>query len=610
MSKDNSIDDATLAMDTTQNDKLMEDAGKVHMDEGESWGTGIIKDIKRTVGTHWWTEMTNLNQKTVAVTLLMFISVMAPTLSFGAVYGKETDNRIGAIETILATTWVGVMYSLIGGMPMCIIGSTGPVLAFTKAVVRIAENIDVPFVTFQAWISCWLLFYCCTAAFFDLTRVVRLATRFTDEIFAFLIVSIFVFDAVGDPFSDVGILRYFDPNHPSHEDYAEDENYNYMEVALLSTILGFGTTALIFVFRNFKSTPFFCNDGVRSSIYDFAVTLSVLIMTAINEFLFNDVDTEQLNVPNTFEPSFQCCDSSCTTFFPDECPEQSEAYGSRDWFVDFSDLNGKGWVPIVAAGPAILAFLLVFLDSGITWHLVNHPNNNLQHGEAYNYDLCLVGMFNFVNGCFGLPWLVATTVPCIIHLNSLAEKDSDGRIVSVQETRLTMFFSHMMVGLSLLVLEVLQLLPMPVLYGVFLFMGLSALPAMQFWNRILLWFQQPSKYPDFVFTRYMDKKKIHMYTIMQLFFFGLVFFVQNYSTISIVFPLMTLLCIPARLYLAPRFFEGWELCLLDGDDTEIDEWVKRKRSSMRSLFFSGTESEREDLSENGPMDEDNAIEEA
>eukprot|EP00522_Entomoneis_paludosa_P005863 CAMPEP_0172458838 /NCGR_PEP_ID=MMETSP1065-20121228/29467_1 /TAXON_ID=265537 /ORGANISM="Amphiprora paludosa, Strain CCMP125" /LENGTH=605 /DNA_ID=CAMNT_0013213259 /DNA_START=104 /DNA_END=1921 /DNA_ORIENTATION=+ len=590
MSKDNSIDDATLAMDTTQNDKLMEDAGKVHMDEGESWGTGIIKDIKRTVGTHWWTEMTNLNQKTVAVTLLMFISVMAPTLSFGAVYGKETDNRIGAIETILATTWVGVMYSLIGGMPMCIIGSTGPVLAFTKAVVRIAENIDVPFVTFQAWISCWLLFYCCTAAFFDLTRVVRLATRFTDEIFAFLIVSIFVLDAVGDPFSQVGILRYFDPDHKSHDEFEDDPNYNYMETALLATLLGFGTTALIFFFRAFKTSAFLCNDGIRTSIHDFAVTIAVIIMTVFNEFVFDTVELEQLNVPDKFQPTYQCCDSSCLTFFPDDCPEQAEAYGSRPWFVDFTDLNGKGWVPIVAAGPALLAFLLLFLDNGITWHLINHPNNKLKHGEAYNYDLCLSGLFNFVNGCLGLPWLVATTVPCIVHLNSLSEKDKDGKVISVQETRLTMLFSHMMVGLSLLVLELLQLLPMAVLYGVFLFMGLSALPAMQFWNRILLWFQQPSKYPDTVYTRYMTKSKIHLYTILQLFFFGLVFLVQNMSAISIIFPLMTLLCIPGRLYLLPRFFSGWELCLMDGDDEEIKEWVSRKRRAMRSLSLPSEDS--------------------
>jgi hypothetical protein len=57
------------------------------------------------------------NQKTVAVTLLLFITVIAPTLTFGAVYGKVTKNSMGAVETILSTAWVGITYALIGGMP-------------------------------------------------------------------------------------------------------------------------------------------------------------------------------------------------------------------------------------------------------------------------------------------------------------------------------------------------------------------------------------------------------------------------------------------------------------------------------------------------------------
>ena len=570
---------------SSNNNEVMEDAGKIHLDEGQIWGTGIVNDFKTTVLAHWWKEMINFNQKTVAVTLLMFISVISPTLTFGAVYGKETGNQIGAVETILATTWVGVAYALLSGMPMCIIGSTGPVLAFTKAVVRISENMGVPFLTFQAWASVWLFFYCCLASFFDMARVIKLCTRFTDEVFALLIVSIFVMDAVGDPFSQVGILRYFDPNHKWHQedDNVEDPEYNYIEVALLSTLIGFGTTMLIFFFRYFKTSPFFCNQGIRTSIHDFAVTLAVLSMTLVKEFLFTDIETEGLNVPEKFQPTFQCCDSSCETFFPDDCMDQAEAYGSRPWFVSFSDLNGKGFVPIVAAGPGILAFLLVFLDSGITWHLVNHPNNNLKHGEAYNYDLVLVGFFNMVNGALGLPWLVGTTVPCIIHFNSLAERDSKNKVIDVQETRLTGLFAHLLVGLSLLFLSLLQLIPMPVLYGVFLFMGVSALPAMQFWNRILLWFMETSKYPEFVFTKYMEKKRIHIYTIVELFFFGLIFMVQNTQAISIIFPLMTLLCIPGRTLLLPRIFEGWELCLLDGDDMEIDAWVAAKEKTMASM---------------------------
>ena len=52
------------------------------------------------------------------------------------------------------------------------------------------------------------------------------------------------------------------------------------------------------------------------------------------------------------------------------------------------------------------------------------------------------------------------------------------------------------------------------------------------------------------------------------------------AVFAIVFPFMTLLCIPARLFLAPKFFEGWELCLLDGCDEEIEEWIVAKEAAL------------------------------
>jgi hypothetical protein len=582
LSKPPSID--KTAVSDVSNEDLVEDAGKVKLEPAQPWGRGIVADVKRTVMSHWVEEMTNFNQKTVAVTLLLFISVIAPTLTFGAVYGKVTESNIGAIEVILGTSWVGMTYSLIGGMPTCVIGSTGPVLAFTTVMYSMSQSLDVPFLTFYAWVSIWLFGYICIASFFDLTRYVKLATRFTDDIFAFLIVSIFVMDAVGDPFSPVGLLRFFDPNHKSHEKYEDDEDYNYMSSALLSVMLGFGTTWLIFFFRGFKTSTFFCNNNIRTSIHDFGVSVSVVIWSLVKEFLFADIQTETLNVPEEFEPTFKCCDSSCTTRFPEDCEELDAAFGVRSWFADLGALNGKSWMVFLAAGPALLAFVLVYLDNGITWHLINHKSHKLQHGEAYNYDLLLSGCFNLVNGMLGLPWLVATTVPCIIHLNGLAEKDQDGKFLKVQETRLTMLFAHLLMALSILALHILKLIPLPVLYGVFLFMGLAALPGIHFWTRFLLWFRQPSLYPDTVYTKYVSRAQIHKYTSMQMIFFFGVFTVINIKAIAIGFPLMTLLCIPARLFLFPKFFKGWELLLLDGEDDDINEWVEAKEASMNRII--------------------------
>jgi MFS superfamily sulfate permease-like transporter len=113
--------------------------------------------------------MTNLNQKTVAVSLLMFITVIAPTLTFGAVYGVNTEQHMGAVETILSTCWTGIVFSLFSGMPVVIVGSTGPVLIMTTTIYKLAGNIDVPFLPFYAWTSIWACIYCVMTAFFDWT---------------------------------------------------------------------------------------------------------------------------------------------------------------------------------------------------------------------------------------------------------------------------------------------------------------------------------------------------------------------------------------------------------------------------------------------------------
>ena len=129
------------------NADLVADAGKVHLDEAQMWGKGIIGDFKRTVGTHWFSEVLNFNQKTIPVSLLMFITVIAPTLTFGAVYGKVTNNLIGAIETILATSWIGIVYSLIGGMPMVssdLVLFRDPLICrYSKQVVKLISRVSI-----------------------------------------------------------------------------------------------------------------------------------------------------------------------------------------------------------------------------------------------------------------------------------------------------------------------------------------------------------------------------------------------------------------------------------------------------------------------------------
>ena len=81
----------------------------------------------------------------------------------------------------------------------------------------------------------------------------------------------------------------------------------------------------------------------------------------------------------------------------------------------------------------------------------------------------------------------------------------------------------------------------------------------------------------------MEKNRIHKYTIFQILFFCGVFVVMNIKQIAIAFPFMTFLCIPARLFFLPKFFSGWELTLLDGEDDMIQRWIEAKQESIRNF---------------------------
>lgn len=75
---------------------------------------------------------------------------------------------------------------------------------------------------------------------------------------------------------------------------------------------------------------------------------------------------------------------------------------------------------------------------------------------------------------------------CLQNFNSKTKILITFRIVRVRETRLTAIFSHILIGLSLFILNFLSYIPTPVLYGLFLYVGVTALYGNQLFERIML----------------------------------------------------------------------------------------------------------------------------
>ena len=118
---------------------------------------------------------------------------------------------------------------------------------------------------------------------------------------------------------------------------------------------------------------------------------------------------------------------------------------------------------------------------------------------------------------------------------------------------MTLIMISLMIGLSVFMTPILTYIPMPVLFGVFLYMGTSPLADMQFYDRLLLLFM-PTKYqPDHSYLRKVTLRRVHLFTLIQLVCFVLLWAVKEINVISIAFPLMVTIKMHQSLPLIQTF---------------------------------------------------------
>ena len=95
-----------------------------------------------------------------------------------------------------------------------------------------------------------------------------------------------------------------------------------------------------------------------------------------------------------------------------------------------------------------------------------------------------------------------------------------------------------LIGLSVFMAPMLSNIPMPVLFGLFLFMGVASLNGLQMFDRLCLFFM-PKKYqPDLTYLRRVPLSKVHLFTTIQVLSLAGLWIVKDIKSISICFPVM------------------------------------------------------------------------
>ncbi|XP_057648437.1 electroneutral sodium bicarbonate exchanger 1 [Chionomys nivalis] len=536
---------------------------------------GLVLDIKRKAPWYWSDYRDALSLQCLASFLFLYCACMSPVITFGGLLGEATEGRISAIESLFGASMTGIAYSLFAGQPLTILGSTGPVLVFEKILFKFCKDYALSYLSLRACIGLWTAFLCTVLVATDASSLVCYITRFTEEAFASLICIIFIYEAIEKlihlaetyPIHMHSQLDHLSlyycrctlPENPNNHTlrYWKDHNIVTTEVnwanltvsecqemhgefmgsacahhgpytpdvLFWSCILFFTTFILSSTLKTFKTSRYFPTRA-RSMVSDFAVFLTIFTMVII-DFLIG-VPSPKLQVPSVFKPTRD----------------------DRGWFV--SPIGPNPWWTVIAAViPALLCTILIFMDQQITAVIINRKEHKLKKGCGYHLDLLMVAVMLGVCSIMGLPWFVAATVLSITHVNSLkleSECSAPGeqpKFLGIREQRVTGLMIFVLMGCSVFMTAVLKFIPMPVLYGVFLYMGVSSLHGIQFFDRLKL-FGMPAKHqPDFIYLRHVPLRKVHLFTLIQLTCLVLLWVIKA-SPAAIVFPMMVLALVFVR----------------------------------------------------------------
>ncbi|XP_019726433.1 sodium bicarbonate cotransporter 3 isoform X5 [Hippocampus comes] len=552
---------------------------------------GLILDIKRKAPFYWSDIRDSFSLQCLASILFLYCACMSPVITFGGLLGEATKGNISAIESLFGASLTGVAYSLFAGQPLTILGSTGPVLVFEKILFKFCADYGLSYLSLRTSIGLWTAFLCLVLVATDASSLVCYITRFTEEAFAALICIIFIYEALeklfhlGEhyPVNSHNVLdnltsyscQCSEPANASAQlllkwnqtGYSADSipwsslnvsmckmlNGEFVgtacgnhgpyipDVLFWSIILFFTTFFLSSFLKQFKTERYFPTK-VRSTISDFAVFITIMIMVLVDYLM--GIPSPKLNVPDRFEPTSK----------------------NRGWLMDPLGEN-PWWTLLVAALPALLCTILIFMDQQITAVIINRKEHKLKKGCGYHLDLLVVSFMLGVCSVMGLPWFVAATVLSISHVNSLKVESGcsapgeQPKFLGIREQRVTGFMIFVLMGCSVFMTSALKFIPMPVLYGVFLYMGVSSLKGIQFFDRIKL-FGMPAKHqPDLIYLRYVPLWKVHIFTLVQLTCLVLLWVIKA-SAAAVVFPMMVLALVFIRKLL-DFFFSKRELSWLD-----------------------------------------------
>lgn len=505
----------------------------------EPFGKGLKRDIKQKLPFLKSDITDGFNIKSLSSTFFLFFACLAPAVAFGGLLSIATGGSMGTVEAVGATALGGILYSTFSAQPLTIIGTTGPLLAFLKVLFDACKSNNLPFLPIYGMIGLWTSFFLFISSLFSISNIVEYISKFTDDIFSTLISVIFIYEAI------FGLIKNFtNPLVPASQ-------------ALFAMTVALTTFSTANVLSKLKTTPYFPRKA-RRIITDFAPTIGVLggtLLSILGKTHYG-INLPTLNVPINL----------ATT-------------SGRPWFVNPFTLPLN--LQLLCIFPALMATVLLFMDQNITVRLMMSKENKLKKGSGLHLDMFVIATITAITSILGFPWMVAATVRSLAHLSSLqntetvvtssvsaeglATTSTNVVLVGVQEQRVTGFMIHALIAASLLYCRTwLRQIPVSVLTGLFLYLGVSSIDKTDFFQRLKLFITDDKDIPSiYSWSSSIKLGKVKLFTAIQAILLGGMWWIKE-TKLGVFFPVLIGLLAPIRISLEKfKVFSQEELSKLD-----------------------------------------------
>ncbi len=128
-------------------------------------------------------------------------------------------------------------------------------------------------------------------------------------------------------------------------------------------------------------------------------------------------------------------------------------------------------------------------------------------GVGLHWDIVLLCSINCLSSVMGGPFICAATVRAVAHVSALTVMSTthapgeSPRVVEVKDQRMSALFVSVLIGLSVFLSPLLKHIPYAVLFGVFLYMGVSSVNGIQLFDRLLLILKPVKHHPTINYVR-------------------------------------------------------------------------------------------------------------